>query len=176
MAIDPRDFRNALGQFATGIVIVTCRGGEGDVGMTINSFAAVSLAPPLVLFSIDRRAKGLPAFEAATGFAINLLSTEQEDLSSRFARSGDDKWAGVASTRGAGDAPILSANLATLQAKPWRAYDGGDHVIFVVEIVALDQKIFRQPLLYFRGRYAGIGATGAGSPPAELGWPLSMHY
>lgn len=176
MSVDPRDFRNAMAQFATGIVIVTCRGAEGDVGMTMNSFSAVSLDPPLVLFSIDRRARGLPAFEAAAGYAVNVLAAEQEDLSSRFARAGDDKWAGVEFSRDRFGAPVLRGNIATLECRAWRRYDGGDHVIVVAEVLALEHKIFRDPLLFFRGRYAGIGALTTGAPPAEPGWPLSMHY
>jgi flavin reductase (DIM6/NTAB) family NADH-FMN oxidoreductase RutF len=105
-----------------------------------------------------------------------VLAADQEALSSRFARSRDDKWTDVAFTRNRFGAPVLAGNIATLECRAWKRYDGGDHVIVVAEVLALEHKIFRDPLLFFRGRYAGIGAVASAAPPAELGWPLSMHY
>ena len=90
---DTRSLRDALGRFTTGVAVVTARGGEGPpIGMTINSFSSVSLDPPLVLFSIDKRAARLEAFRAADCYAINVLAGHQRDLSARFARAPADRW------------------------------------------------------------------------------------
>lgn len=165
--VDPRAFRTALGQYATGIVVVTTRGQDGaDVGMTMNSFASVSLDPPLVLFSIDRRAKGLPLYEEADGYVINVLSVLQEELSNQFARAGEDKFHGVAFERRETGAAVLAGNLATMECRPWQRYDGGDHVIFLVQVVSFEHNTGRDPLLFFRGRYGGVSA-----PELHLEWP-----
>ena len=96
MTIDKIEFRNALGNFCTGITIVTAKGPDGELlGITANSFNSVSLDPPLVLFSLGRGAYSLKAFQASGAFAINVLCEDQEHLSSNFARSLTDKWTGV---------------------------------------------------------------------------------
>src|ERR1700689_3752829 len=91
-AFDPRRFRQALGQFPTGVCVVTCIADGERLGMTISSFNSLSLDPPLVLFSIDRRAASLPLWEKADGYAVNVLSENQRDVSNRFARSNSNKW------------------------------------------------------------------------------------
>ncbi len=95
-AFDPRIFRRALGNFATGVTVVTARAGDDMVGVTANSFSSVSLDPPLILWSIDKRSGSLPVFRRATHFAINVLAMDQIELSNRFARPSEDRYAGVA--------------------------------------------------------------------------------
>ncbi len=108
MVIDQRSFRRALSQFATGVAVITARGETDEaIGLTMSSFNSVSLEPPLVLFSVDRRAFSLPAMLAAKGYAVNILSREQEALSNQFAKSLGDKWSNVAHSARARAAPLL---------------------------------------------------------------------
>jgi 3-hydroxy-9,10-secoandrosta-1,3,5(10)-triene-9,17-dione monooxygenase reductase component len=98
---DAREFRSALGAFTTGVTIITARTADGAaVGITANSFNSVSLEPPMVLWSLAKSARSLAAFETARHFAVHILSAQQEDLSNRFARSGADKFNGVAAGSG----------------------------------------------------------------------------
>ncbi|OYW35136.1 MAG: oxygenase, partial [Azorhizobium sp. 12-66-6] len=106
---DSRAFRQTLGQFATGVAVVTASTSEGAiVGMTMSSFNSVSLDPPLVLFSVARSAYSLPAMRAAKGFGINILARAQEQISNRFARALEDKWDTVEHHLGFHDAPLLA--------------------------------------------------------------------
>ena len=109
-AIDPRDFRNALGTFATGVTIVTAMAADGrPYGVTCNSFASVSLNPPLVLWSLGMFSQGLQTFQNASHFTVNVLGASQQALASQFAKSSGDKFAGVSWTPGLGNAPVLAA-------------------------------------------------------------------
>ena len=153
------DFREALGRFATGVAVVTARDAAGEpVGMTMSSFNSVSLDPPLVLFSVDRAAHSLPAMQAAEGYAINILGRTQEHLSTRFARARADKFAEVAHSPGYGAAPVLADVLARFECKPYAQYDGGDHVIFVCEVLNLSASDEDEPLIFYRGRYHTLAA------------------
>src|SRR6266404_4321764 len=106
--MEDRAFRRALGEFATGVAVVTARGqGEELVGVTMSSFNSVSIDPPLVLFSIDRKARSLPAMLEARGFAVNILARDQEDISNQFARALSDKWSQVKVSIGHAEAPLI---------------------------------------------------------------------
>ncbi|WGR93060.1 flavin reductase family protein [Bradyrhizobium sp. ISRA443] len=158
--IDPRDFRNALGTFATGVTIVTAMSAEGrPYGITCNSFASVSLNPPLVLWSLGMFSQGLPIFQNASHFTVNVLAASQQALAVRFARSSDDKFAGVSWTPGLGSAPILADVVANFQCRSVNRYYGGDHVIFLgaVEAYAYNQRV---PLLFARGGFGRFLAGG----------------
>src|SRR5947199_8612291 len=116
--IDPRDFRNALGTFATGVTIVTAMTGDGKpYGVTCNSFASVSLNPPLVLWSLGMFSQGLTIFQNASHFAVNVLGASQQALAAKFAKSSEDKFAGVEWTAGLGNAPILKHGVASFQCR-----------------------------------------------------------
>src|SRR5271170_4815661 len=105
--IDPRDFRNALGAYATGVTIITAAAADGKpYGLTCNSFASVSLNPPLVLWSLGMFSQGLTVFQNASHFAVNVLGASQQVLANRFAKSSEDKFAGVDWTPGLGNAPL----------------------------------------------------------------------
>jgi flavin reductase (DIM6/NTAB) family NADH-FMN oxidoreductase RutF len=158
MNFDARTFRNALGSFATGVTVVTSLGPEGEpLGFTANSFNSVSLDPPLVLFSLDRGAYSLKAFEAAGVFAINVLSETQEALSVAFARPREgDKWQGVRFESWGTGSPILLDALASFDCETTSTHDGGDHVIFVGRVLRLRIAEHGRPLLYFRGAYRQI--------------------
>jgi 3-hydroxy-9,10-secoandrosta-1,3,5(10)-triene-9,17-dione monooxygenase reductase component len=153
-AIDPRAFRNALGAFTTGVTVVTTRDGGGrDVGLTVNSFNSVSLDPPLVLWSLARNSASLPAFLAAEHFAVHILAADQEPLSNRFAQRGADKFAGLALERGAGGVPLLPGCAARFACRTAFRHEGGDHEIFVGEVLAFEA-FERAPLVFHKGGYA----------------------
>lgn len=155
-AIDPRQLREALGSFATGITIVTTRDGDGhDVGLTANSFNSVSLNPPMVLWSLAKTSHSQPAFAAAEYFAVHILALDQEPLSNLFSKRGADKFAGLAIERGVGDIPLLDGCAARFQCRTAFRYEGGDHEIFVGEVV--DFKHFdHSPLVFHRGKYSVV--------------------
>jgi flavin reductase (DIM6/NTAB) family NADH-FMN oxidoreductase RutF len=158
-SFNTRDFRNALGCFATGITIMTTCGPDGRfVGITVNSFASVSLDPPLVSFCLDRNALSLQSFLAGTHFAVNVLAEGQETLSAAFARSSaTDKFAGLAVEIGATGCPLLPDCLSHLECVREALHDAGDHLIVVGRVVRLAHHGEGKPLLYFRGRYARLG-------------------
>src|SRR3978361_349279 len=107
-SIDPRDFRNALGTYATGVTIITALAPDGKpYGLTCNSFASVSLNPPLVLWSLGMFSQGLSTFQNASHFTVNILGASQQTLASQFAKSSGDKFAGVSWTPGVGNSPVL---------------------------------------------------------------------
>lgn len=157
-AIDARAFRDAMGCFATGICVATTRDAAGaPVGVTVNSFASVSLDPPLVLFCLVKGAETLSAFRASGAFALTVLADDQQDLSSTFAfRPPAERWAGRSwETRKTGS-PILPGGLAVMDCELHAEHDGGDHVILVGRVVDLASRKDGAPLLYFRGAYAAL--------------------
>lgn len=151
---DAAGFRKALGSFATGVTIITTRDASGaPVGLTVNSFNSVSLNPPLVLWSLAETSNSLSIFRAATHWAVHVLSSDQEALSGRFARRGEDKFAGAEIEPGFGDVPLLRGCSARFQCRTAFQYEGGDHVIFVGEVLAFDRADVA-PLVFHAGRYA----------------------
>ena len=155
-AIDPRQLRDALGQFPTGVTIVTARNAEGQpVGMTASSFNTVSLDPPLVLWSIGKDAICYQAFTEAEHFAIHVLAAGQSELSNTFAQKGKDKFAGIDCQSGLHDLPILPEFAACFQCRIEHRYAGGDHTILVGRVLDFESHD-RGPLLFHRGRYAEI--------------------
>lgn len=151
---DPKDFRQALGMFATGVTIVTTRAGDGSpVGVTANSFNSVSIDPPLVLWSLAKNARSLDAFTTGEHWNVHILSQEQEALSNLFARAGEDKFGQQQLEPGVSDAPLLPGCSARFQCKTMFQYDGGDHIIFVGQVLSYD-RTQRLPLLYVTGQYA----------------------
>ncbi len=152
-SFDASEFRNALGRFATGVTVVTTRDADGNpLGLTVSSFNAVSMEPPLVLWSLDRGSSTMPVFEAASHFAVNVLASDQMAISNRFAGSEDDKFRDLECRDGASDVPLLPGCVACFQCRTIHRYDGGDHVIFVGQVEAFE----RRPgaaLLFHDGAY-----------------------
>lgn len=151
--IDPRDFRNALGTYGTGVTIITATAADGKPhGITCNSFASVSLNPPLVLWSLGVYSSSLPVFQNASHFTVHVLATSQQALADKFAKSSEDKFAGVDWMPGLGNAPVLAESVANFQCRSVNRYYGGDHVIFLgaVEAYAYNAS---EPLLFARGTY-----------------------
>jgi 3-hydroxy-9,10-secoandrosta-1,3,5(10)-triene-9,17-dione monooxygenase reductase component len=152
---DPREFRTALGSFATGVTIVTTclPSGEEWAGVTANSFNSVSLDPPLVLWSLAKNARSRAVFEAGGSWAVHILAYDQEVLSNRFATRGEHKFEGVTTERGIDGVPLLTGCTARLQCRTRFVHEGGDHLIFVGEVIAFDRED-KVPLVFHGGRYA----------------------
>jgi flavin reductase (DIM6/NTAB) family NADH-FMN oxidoreductase RutF len=147
---DPLALRAVLGRFATGVTIVTCRDEAGaPVGLTANSFAALSLVPPLVLWSLRRISPSLAAFRASRQFAINVLAESQVDLSRRFASPVTDKFNEGAWSDGLGGAPVLSGAAAVLECELLSEQQAGDHVLFIGRVLKMDD--LATPALVFQG-------------------------
>jgi flavin reductase (DIM6/NTAB) family NADH-FMN oxidoreductase RutF len=153
-SFDPREFRNALGCYATGVAVITTRTeDEKDVGVTVNSFSSLSLDPPLVLFSIAKNANVLAAFRNAGCFAVNILSEQQRALSNMFAKPSSADFAKADYRRGSKGAALFDEALAHLECRNAQQIDGGDHVIFVGQVEAMSVLAPRNPLLFYRGTY-----------------------
>ena len=162
-----REFRDALGMFATGVTIVTARGKEGElIGMTASSFNSVSLAPPLVLWSLAHKASSLPAFSAGSHYAINVLAAEQRALAERFATRGVDRWAGVEHRPGIAGAPVLAGAVAVFECFNRSQYVEGDHTIFVGEVERCSHRGGASPLLYHGGMFYTEHPLGAAAAAA----------
>ena len=160
---DTREFRNALGTFTTGVTIVTTLAADGEpVGLTANSFNSVSLDPPMVLWSLAKTSNSLDLFKNAAHWAVHILADDQETLSNKFAKKGEDKFAGIDWSKGVGGIPLLPGCTSVMQCQTEYAYEGGDHIIFVGRVVdfARDDK---KPLVFVQGRYA----LAAGKPTSE---------
>ncbi|SCA55108.1 NADH:riboflavin 5'-phosphate oxidoreductase [Candidatus Terasakiella magnetica] len=154
MSFDQREFRDALGKFATGITVVTTKTADDqNIGVTINSFASVSLEPPLVLFSLKTESNLTDVFLNQPNFNICILSETQENVSNLFAGPEEDKFSKVDWTEGENGSPVLKGTLATLECKRAETHKGGDHTIFVGEVTNMDLQDNGGPLLYFQGGY-----------------------
>lgn len=151
---DERAYRDAVGGFASGVTIITTQGTEGPVGFTCQSFYSVSIDPPLVSFSIGRTSRSLGALQAHGNVVVNFLSSEQQHLSARFARSGGDKWQGVAwQPSEVNGAPTLSGGTGWVAGHIDREIEAGDHIIFLVRVQGVSTDPARDPLLFYRGTY-----------------------
>lgn len=157
----PRELRSALGRFATGVTIITCLDAAGArVGLTANSFAALSLTPPLVLWSLRKASPSLAAFEFASHFAVNVLAESQVELSRQFAAplaEGESRFGeGASWSAGAGGAPVLAGCAAVFECERVAAHDGGDHRLFIGRVLRLAD-LATAPLLFQGGHYHMLG-------------------
>jgi 3-hydroxy-9,10-secoandrosta-1,3,5(10)-triene-9,17-dione monooxygenase reductase component len=153
-SFDPKAFRTALGTFTTGVTIITAQAADGSaVGITANSFNSVSLDPPLVLWSLAKSANSLPVFTDSKHWNVHVLSVDQESLSGRFASRGEDKFAGIQLDDGITQAPLLPNCTARFQCRTAFTHDGGDHIIFIGEVIGFDHNEL-PPLVYQSGQYA----------------------
>lgn len=168
MTFDQKQFRNALGQFATGVAIVTTVVDGNRLGSTISSFNSVSLDPPLVLFSLARSSLGIAQWRAAPAYCINILGEAQSDLSNRFARAGGEKWSSVEDVRAANGCPIFPGYTALFECVPFAVHDGGDHDIFVARVTAFDVAApTPPPLVFYAGKYRALKPVDTAAPPPE---------
>lgn len=155
---DPRAFRDALGQFGTGVTVVTCESPAGPMGITANSFASVSLDPALVLWSPGRFSKRFETFCAAQFYAIHVLARDQLDMGGAFARDGLDfsvaNW-----ERSAEGVPVLNGCLARFECRKVAEHEGGDHAIIVGEVLRAGTGA-GAPLIFAQGQYGGFAPQG----------------
>jgi flavin reductase (DIM6/NTAB) family NADH-FMN oxidoreductase RutF len=159
MPIDPPLFRHALSQFASGVTVVTARDTAGRAyGLTISSFASVSLEPPLILVSVDRKSDSHPGFRDTGKFAVSVLAEGQEDVSRRFATKESDKFT-VPMVEGRLGLPLVPGALAHLECEVKSATDAGDHVIYVGLVLHAEVRPGR-PLVYHRGCYRRVLEPG----------------
>jgi flavin-dependent trigonelline monooxygenase, reductase component len=159
--MDQTQLRAALGTFLTGVTIITARAEDGQpVGMTANAFTSVSLDPPLILVCVGEHASSYETMAAADRFAVHVLASDQDGLSSTFARSasdGVDKFDGVAWHEGSRGLPLLDDYLTRLQCRTTQRIPAGDHVVLVGEVEALDvDERERAPLGFLRGKYTAV--------------------
>ncbi len=150
-----REFRNALGRFATGVTVITTLGPGGKAeGITANSFTALSLEPPLILWCIAKSTPAHKFFTACTYFSVNVLKADQLDLCSRFAGPSDNKFEGVEWRKGGGGVPLLKDSLAFFECENYEFHDGGDHTILVGKVYNFSYTE-GAPLLFNAGKYKG---------------------
>lgn len=153
---DPKAFRRALGNFATGVTIITAEGANGErVGVTASSFNSLSMDPPLILWSSMKTARSCEIFESASHFAVNILASDQMEMSNHFARQQEDKFAGFEWDKGIGGAPVFPNCAGRFQCETYDKLDGGDHWIFVGKVIAFDD-YGRAPLCFHQGSYSMV--------------------
>ena len=154
--VEPALFRQLLGRFATGVTVLTTRTpGGGPIGMTASSVASVSLDPPLVLVSVDRRHEMHTALEAASSFVLNILAADQEAISRRFAGDEPNRFSGVGFRTNKQGIAVLDGVLAHIECEKQSATPAGDHTVFLGLVIG-GSVTDRRPLLYYRGGYAGL--------------------
>ncbi|MGV9667204.1 3-hydroxy-9,10-secoandrosta-1,3,5(10)-triene-9,17-dione monooxygenase reductase subunit [Nocardia niigatensis] len=159
--IDGRQFRNVLGQFCTGITVITTFDGvdgeQAPIGFACQSFAALSLDPPLVLFCPTKESRSWAAIERNGSFAVNMLAEEQQPACARFGSREPDKFAGIDWHTSELNLPVLDGALATIQCTVDNVLDGGDHYIVIGRVQALSESTDSgRPLLFYRGQYTAI--------------------
>ncbi|ANX10931.1 oxidoreductase [Fictibacillus arsenicus] len=150
--MDGREFRNCMGHFATGVTVVTCNTDGGPHGFTVNSFTSVSLDPPLILVSVDRKTKAIE-FMKNNNFTVNILKEEQQDTAMHFAgrplEEAPFQWEkGKLS-------PRLQDSLAYIECEPFAEYDGGDHVLFIGKVSEFEYRK-GSPLTYYCGKFSSV--------------------
>ena len=164
-SVDPTDtalFRGVLGHFGSGVVVVTATVDGAPLGMTCQSFASVSLDPPLVSFCVAKKSRRHPRIRDTGRFCVNVLAVDQADLSQAFAVDDANRWAGVAWEQPAdADSPVLAGSHAWIDCRLDTEFPAGDHTIVLGRVTALGADSTREPLLYYRGRYRALDGTGA---------------
>jgi flavin reductase (DIM6/NTAB) family NADH-FMN oxidoreductase RutF/DNA-binding MarR family transcriptional regulator len=159
---NPRELRNCLGEFTTGVTVITCNPpNEQPIGVTANSFSALSLEPPLVLWSLAKKSGSLALFNAHGHFAVNVLSNEQQETAMAFSRPSADRFNGVDYTLGLQNLPIIRNCLAHFSCKVVQALDQGDHVLFIGEVLQFEQSqtqngLPKRPLVFSRGKFTDL--------------------
>lgn len=162
--MEKQTLKNVFGQFASGVTVITCANAEGEPhGATVTAFTAVSMEPRLCQVTVTRKSKACN-YLAGAPFAVNILAADQFDIAMHFAGRPSEPgpiWAQGPTT------PILHGAAATLSCEPWQSYDGGDHIIFIGEIVDA-QSTDKRPLLYYRSTFHDLG-----EPSVKSLWTLS---
>ncbi|MBB3039280.1 3-hydroxy-9,10-secoandrosta-1,3,5(10)-triene-9,17-dione monooxygenase reductase subunit [Hoyosella altamirensis] len=182
VAIDPRQFRKVMGHFCTGVAVITASGDDGPVGFACQSFAALSLDPPLVLFCPAKKSRSWPFIESAGMFAVNVLGDDQRDVSSVFGAPRADKFDAVTWRPAASGAPLLTGALAWIDCTFEAVHDAGDHYIVVGRVLELGEPEAGPPLLFYRGNYTSTAPERTTPAPAReslesfLTWPCGDDW
>lgn len=176
-ACDSTRFRSVLGQFATGVTVMTAVAEGAPEGFACQSFAALSLDPPMVLFCPGRHSRAWAAIEHSGRFCVNVLADHQRDVSSVFGSRGEDKFAGLTWFPSPGGSPVLDGALTWIDCTIEAVHPGGDHHVVIGRVQALGQLGHERPLLFYRGAYTSTDAADTGPAPdrdnleAFLTWP-----
>jgi flavin reductase (DIM6/NTAB) family NADH-FMN oxidoreductase RutF/DNA-binding IclR family transcriptional regulator len=151
--IDPLALRHCLGSFVTGVTVITALDEKRQpIGITANSFNSVSLDPPLIVWSLRTNARSFPVYSKARRFVVNILAKDQIDISNRFAKSGPDRFDGIAVTPGIDGVPLIDGCAAHLECRTEASYPGGDHLLFLGRVERIANHI-RRPLAFGAGKY-----------------------
>jgi len=157
MEIEATTFRQVLGQYPTGVCVVTALSDQGQpCGMVVGSFTSVSLDPPLVGFLPDKRSSSWPAIEKAGHFCVNVLASDQTDLCRQLSKSGPEKFAGVDYTLSAHNLPILAGATVSIECRLHSVTEAGDHWMVLGRVLGLEARRDADPMLFFRGQYGGF--------------------
>lgn len=159
-----RSFRDVMGCFSTGVVVVAAESADGPVGMAVNSFTSVSLDPPLIAFCAALTSTTWPAIRATGGFAVTILSDEQEELCRTFAARGADRFAGCDWVRTPAGRPVVEGGLGWLDCRIRTVQVEGDHELVIAEAAAWSPRYGGRPLIFHSGRYAGLSEQ---TPPVD---------
>ncbi len=158
MSFDPIEFRNSLGNFATGVAVITVNcPNQGDLGLTVNSFSSVSLDPPLVLWSINRNSDLFETFIDTKTFSVNILNKDQQDISNQLSKKGGHSLAEFDWSRGTNDCLNVEQSLVTFECETHEQVDGGDHIIFIGKVTKFENR-GGEPLLFCQGKYAQVSS------------------
>jgi flavin reductase (DIM6/NTAB) family NADH-FMN oxidoreductase RutF len=152
-SVDAASMRDVLGHFCSGVTVITAMSPEGPVGFTCQSFASLSLDPPMVSFAPARTSSSWPRVRAARRFCVNVLADDQEAVSNAFARSGTDKFAGIDWRPSRLGAPVLAGVVAWIDCELWAEHEAGDHTLVAASVIDLRADTARSPLLFHRGTY-----------------------
>ena len=151
-------FRQAMGRFATGVTVITGRSDKGyPIGVTVSAFSSLSLEPPLILFCLNNDTRSLASFDPGRAFAVNMLAKVQGAISNVFAGPQDENFHGVAHGVGAGDVPLITGAVCSVECRGEAVYPGGDHQIIVGRVTAIHLAEDTDPLVYFASAYHDLG-------------------
>lgn len=157
MKIEAATFRQVLGQYPTGVCVITALADDGQpVGLVVGSFTSVSLDPPLVGFFPDKKSSSWPQIEAAGHFCVNVLASDQTELCRQIARPGPDKFAGVEYERSAHNLPILAGATVSIECRLESVTEAGDHWLVLGHVLGLEARRDADPMLFFKGQYGGF--------------------
>jgi 3-hydroxy-9,10-secoandrosta-1,3,5(10)-triene-9,17-dione monooxygenase reductase component len=173
LPFDPAAFRRVMGQFATGVTVITVQHGDHIHGMTANAFTSVSLDPPLVLFCVTKTARMAALIREVHGFAINILSEHQQDVSRQFAGSKKDDLDRAVALRRGPIAPLIDGSLTAVSCTIEAIHEGGDHWIVVGRVVSVHEpldSVLRDPLVFFRSRYQELVEQATAPSPGAESW------
>jgi len=155
--IDPAVFRQVLGNYPTGVAVITSADSDGNpLGMVVGTFTSVSLDPPLVGFLPDKRSSTWPMIEASGHFCVNVFASDQLAQCKQLARSGPDKFAEVAHSRSSHGLPVVDDAMVVIECRLHKVVEAGDHWFVLGEVMELEARRDADPMLFFRGKYGGF--------------------